>query len=259
LFNDVSMIFNAAVDDKKILSNPFAVRTVRRPKYEPTKVVPWSNDQRAKFRETIRDRYRITVDLGAGCGLRQGEIFAVGPDDVDSERRLLHVARQIKIVRNKPIFAPPKGAKIRDVPLPRSVAHRLGEHAKRFPPIPITLPWGSSTGEPRTVVLYLYTADLEPVKRSGFNQTAWKSALRAAGIEDSRQNGMHVLRHTYASVLLDAGESIKALAAYLGHADPGFTLRTYTHLLPASEDRTRRAIDQAFGDGLGPVDGLETA
>jgi integrase len=187
LFNDVSMIFNAAVDDKKILSNPFAVRTVRRPKYEPTKVVPWSNDQRAKFRETIRDRYRITVDLGVGCGLRQGEIFAVGPDDVDSERGLLHVARQIKIVRNKPIFAPPKGAKIRDVPLPRSVAHRLGEHAKRFPPIPITLPWGSSTGEPRTVVLYLYTADLEPVKRSGFNQTAWKSALRAAGIEDSRQ------------------------------------------------------------------------
>jgi integrase len=50
---------------------------------------------------------------------------------------------------------------------------------------------------------------------------------------------MHVLRHTYASVLLDAGESIKALAAYLGHSDPGFTLRTYTRLLPTSEDRTR--------------------
>ena len=70
---------------------------------------------------------------------------------------------------------------------------------------------------------------------------------------------MHVLRHTYASVLLDAGESIKALAAYLGHADPGFTLRIYTHLLPTSEDRTRRAIDQAFKDDLRPDDGLETA
>ncbi|MFF0229055.1 hypothetical protein [Micromonospora sp. NPDC005254] len=53
-----------------------------------------------------------------------------------------------------------------------------------------------------------------------------------------------MLRHTYASVLLDAGESIKAL----GHADPGFTLRTYTHLLPSSEDRTRLAIDKAFGE-----------
>lgn len=32
------------------------------------------------------DRYRETVDQGAGCGLRQGEIFAVSPDDVDATR-----------------------------------------------------------------------------------------------------------------------------------------------------------------------------
>jgi integrase len=44
-------------------------------------------------------------------------------------------------------------------------------------------------------------------------------------------------------VLLDGGESIKALSEYLGHADPGFTLRTYTHLMPASAERTRRAVD----------------
>ncbi|MEV4695003.1 tyrosine-type recombinase/integrase [Micromonospora echinospora] len=70
---------------------------------------------------------------------------------------------------------------------------------------------------------------------------------------------MHVLRHTYASVLLDAGENIKALSLYLGHADSGFTLRVYTHLLPASEDRTRRAIDAAFGNGPPGPDGRATA
>ena len=59
--------------------------------------------------------------------------------------------------------------------------------------------------------------------------------LVAAGIEPSRENGMHALRHFYASVLLDARESVRALAEYLGHADPGFTLRVYTHLMPASE------------------------
>lgn len=62
---------------------------------------------------------------------------------------------------------------------------------------------------------------------------------------------MHALRHAYASVLLDAGESIKALSVYLGHSDPGFTLRTYTHLLPTSETRTRDAIDAAFAGGSG--------
>jgi Phage integrase family len=54
---------------------------------------------------------------------------------------------------------------------------------------------------------------------------------------------MHALRHFYASVLLDAGERVKAVWEYLGHTDPGFTLRTYTHLLPTSHERTRRAVD----------------
>jgi integrase len=40
---------------------------------------------------------------------------------------------------------------------------------------------------------------------------------------------MHALGHLYASTLLDAGESIKALAEFLGHSDPAFTLRRYAH------------------------------
>ena len=49
--------------------------------------------------------------------------------------------------------------------------------------------------------------------------------------------------------MLDAGESIKALSEYLGHADPGFTLRTYTHLMPTSAERTRRAVDSVLRSG----------
>jgi integrase len=60
---------------------------------------------------------------------------------------------------------------------------------------------------------------------------------------------MHALRHWYASVLLDAGESIRAVSEYLGHSDPGFTLRTYTHLMPSSTERTRAAVDAAFAAG----------
>jgi integrase len=70
---------------------------------------------------------------------------------------------------------------------------------------------------------------------------------------------MHALRHFYASVLLDGGESIKALSEYLGHSDPGFTLRTYTHLMPTSEDRTKKAIDAVFKAARQAHDGLETA
>ncbi len=70
-------------------------------------------------------------------------------------------------------------------------------------------------------------------------------ALGAAG-EATRENGMHAARHVYASVLLDAGESIKALSEYLGHSEPGFTLRVYTYLMPNSEARTKKAVDRAL-------------
>lgn len=61
---------------------------------------------------------------------------------------------------------------------------------------------------------------------------------------------MHALRHFYASVQLEAGTSVRALAEYLGHADPGFALRMYTHLMPTSESRARQAVDEAFAEAL---------
>jgi Phage integrase family len=43
----------------------------------------------------------------------------------------------------------------------------------------------------------------------------------------------HTFRHTCASLLFEAGRDVKQVAAWLGHADPGFTLRTYIHLMDA--------------------------
>ncbi|WP_115976393.1 tyrosine-type recombinase/integrase [Streptomyces sp. MI02-2A] len=95
--------------------------------------------------------------------------------------------------------------------------------------------------------------------RNRFDDRQWRPALRAAGAATGRDYGMHALRHFYASVLLDAEESIKALNDYLGHHDPGFTLRTYTHLMPSSATRTRAAVDAVFGDERAADDGPETA
>ncbi|NYV76502.1 tyrosine-type recombinase/integrase [Streptomyces sp. UH6] len=104
-------------------------------------------------------------------------------------------------------------------------------------------------GPPVTASLVFTSHTGLALDRNRFNDRLWRRALRAAGVETGRANGIHALRHFYASVLLDAGESIKALSEYLGHHDPGFTLRTYTHLLPSSGTRTRAAVDRIFGEG----------
>jgi hypothetical protein len=78
----------------------------------------------------------------------------------------------------------------------------------------------------------------EPALRQPLPLEARAAAGRCAG--PKRAEGFHALRHFYAAVLLDGGESIKALSEYLSHADPGFTRRTYPHLMPSSSERTRR-------------------
>jgi hypothetical protein len=55
--------------------------------------------------------------------------------------------------------------------------------------------------------------------------------------------------------LLAAGESVVAVAERLGHENATLVLKTYGHLMPDSEDRTRRAIDTAWSKS----DGLQTA
>ncbi|MFE9969633.1 hypothetical protein ACFYRD_02480 [Streptomyces hirsutus] len=46
---------------------------------------------------------------------------------------------------------------------------------------------------------------------------------------------------------------------YLGHHDPGFTLRVYTHLMPSSDPRTRKAVDGLYESADPAPDGPETA
>jgi integrase len=121
------------------------------------------------------------------------------------------------------------------------------QHRLLFPPL-VLVPGGRPvTASP------LFTAPGgAALHRSSFSAVAWKPALRGTGLPCSRENGMHALRHYFASALLARGVDIRALAAYLGHHDPGFTLRVYCHLMPSSDDRMRQAVDAVFASSDGP-------
>lgn len=251
VFAHLRSILGAAVDDEKIPKNPCAARSVKQPRPTTRRVVPWTYERVCAVRAALSERYRLAVDLGAGCGLRQGEIFGLAVEDVDVDGGWVHVQRQVKRVRARAVFGFPKNDRDRRVPLPTSVARRFKVHLEdgRFGPLSVTLPWEDPASDrTATANLIFSTTRRGAVSRSVFATKLWRPALKVAGIVPDRTTGTHALRHFYASALLDGGENVKALSAYLGHHDPAFTLRTYTHLMPASEDRTRRAIDAVFGD-----------
>lgn len=245
LLANLSTILSAAVDDGLLARNPCESRSVRAPKVEQKLIVPWTANQVAAVVAAHPERYQAVPLVAAGCGLRQGEVFGLRVEDVDFLRRKVLVRQQVKLVKSRPVIAPPKGGKTREVPLPDAVAEGISEQVRRFP--------AGDSG------LVFVTREHKPIVRTYFNPHIWKPALRTAGVEPTRENGMHALRHFYASVLLDAGESIRALADYLGHSDPGFTLRVYTHLMPSSEDRARVAVDKVLRSAsANPADSSRT-
>ncbi|WP_104106765.1 site-specific integrase [Nocardioides sp. 616] len=248
IFSNVSAILSAAVDDDLIAKNPCRASSVTKPSTSRRKVVPWPADWVISMHEAIPTKYALAVTLASGLGLRQGEVFGLAVEDIDFLRGNVAVRRQVKVFNgNKLALGAPKGQKTRTVPLPHSVARELNSHLARFPPQKVTLPWDvPDAQETVTTALLLTTRERKALNRNYFNTSVWKPAQIRVDIPLARENGMHALRHWYASVFLDAGESIRAVSEYLGHSDPGFTLRTYTHLMPASAKRTRDAIDQAL-------------
>ncbi len=155
-------------------------------------------------------RYQAIVDIGAGCGARQGEIFGLSPGDFDFADGWLTVRRQVKRVGSHLVFGLPKNDKERQVPVPDLVAAAVRSHLDSCPPVSVTLPWEDpANGAAVTVPLMFTTLRGSAVRQQVAANQIWHPALRAAGITPNRADGMHALRHLYASVLLDAGRASK--------------------------------------------------
>ena len=131
-----------------------------------------------------------------------------------------------------PIFTPPKTkAGIRTLPLPNLVVAELLLHLSQYPTGPAGLLFTTPTG---TVL-----------NQNNWRRREWNRArMWAYGVP--RDVTFHRLRHTYASLLIDADVHPKALQVRLGHASAAETMDTYGHLYPDTDSGTREAIDTAF-------------
>jgi integrase len=76
-----------------------------------------------------------------------------------------------------------------------------------------------------------------------WRKRVWIPALEAAGVPYFRP---YDLRHTCATLLIYEGRTLNEVAEHLGHADPGFTARVYTHILRDAAKRRRVPIDKAI-------------
>lgn len=227
-------IFASAALDRLVATSP--VVRLQLPRHERPRVVPLTVEQVRALADAMPERNRPMVLAQAGLGLRIGELLALRVEDVNFLRRTVRVETQIAPgakVRSDPKTPRSK----RTVPLPAFVGDALAAHMGAFPP--------AEDGS-------LFTTRFGAVYRHDYYGTRiFSEAVRRAGLPEGTTS--HDLRHHYASVLLAAGESVVAVAERLGHENASLVLSTYGHLLPDSEDRTRRAMDAAW-QGSGAMD-----
>ncbi|GAB4583988.1 tyrosine-type recombinase/integrase [Nocardia sp. IFM 10818] len=248
LFRQLASIMELAVVQRKIPENPCKSKEITPPKPVGRKVIPWTEARTRAIWQALPERNRIVVPLARGIGMRQGEVLGFSPDDVRRDAGLVDIQRQIRLVDGTPVFSLPKGDKTRVAPLESGVLREIDAYAELFPPVPVTLPWDEPGGRLETVLVLMTREGGKTWYGELFTATVWAGAFRTAGITRRRRiDGMHALRHLYASDLLGNGVAINELSEYLGHADAAITLKYYAHLIPSSHERARAAIGAVFG------------
>jgi integrase len=225
-YNNVRGVFRAAVRDRLIARDPTeAVRLPRQRRADASMTIPSIEDVGALV-TAADDSFRAFVALCAFAGLRLGEAAAVQVVDIDFLRRQLTVARQVQRAGDRQVeIKAPKYGSERVIYLPDELTTLLARHVEAH-----------TFG--RTADRWLFQG--EPGNPPHQNTVGywWRKAKTTAGVSGVR---LHDLRHFYASGLIAARCDVVTVQRALGHASATTTLRTYAHLWPTAEDRTRAA------------------
>jgi integrase/recombinase XerD len=182
----------------EVLKLPNAVIDV--PRMKPGKQLPKVYSQKeigTILSHEHNEKHRLVLMVAYGCGLRLGEIVALRPSDFNWDRSIIRIHG--------------KGSKERDLPLDQCLRNPVRQYIAAHPGLSYLFE-GSEKGQPypsRTV------------------QKIYDNACARAGVQ--RCGGIHTLRHSYATHLLEQGVDIRKIQTLLGHSSIK-TTQIYTHV-----------------------------
>ena len=206
-FINALKLFYALIFDKKIV-----IEKLVRPKkpYTLPKVLDVS-EVAAIINATENMKHKCMLSLIYSGGLRRGELLNLALTDIDSKRMMI-------MIRGG------KGMKDRQVPLSANILEMLRNYYLRYRPKQYVFEgqYGGRYSE-RSLELVL------------------KKSVEKAGIK--RNINLHMLRHSYATHLLEAGTDLRYIQELLGHKSPK-TTQIYTHVSREALGRIESPFDR---------------
>lgn len=183
----------------------------------------WTYDEYIAFREGVKDKplSYICFEVLYWTGMREGELLALSPADIDLDNKLISINRTYQRIGGKNVFTSPKTRKSkRKIPIPDFLCQELSDYIQSR---------------------YMLDADerLFPVTKSYLSHEMIRGC-KNTGIKKIR---IHDIRHSHASLLINQGCDALMLADRLGHEKVSTTLNTYSHLFPHKQQELVHSLE----------------
>lgn len=220
--NQLTAIFNYAVKYYGLKENP-CHKAGSMGKKKADEMLFWTKDEFQTFIESMKDRpasYTVFMTMYY-TGIREGELLALTPSDIDFEKKTLTVNKSYQRLGKEDIITTPKTPKsIRAIPIPDGLCNCLQEYMSHC------------YGLQKDDRLFPYT--------KSFLYHEMEYGCKASGVKRIR---VHDIRHSHASLLVEMGFSPLLIAERLGHEKVQTTMDTYSHLYPNKQVEVARQLD----------------
>ena len=221
IFAALKLAFKDAVIERKIAENPFD--HVARQKVETVEAKFLTIEQTQRLVESAKEnRLYVAIKLIAETGLRRGEALGLRWEDIDFEKRKVHVRHTLARSKNGLYLTPPKTkASRRVLDIAPSLADLLRSHK---------IAQGEESQNASNKFLnkefVFATRTGEPVDPRNLQRSV-AVACKKAGLDTV---GPHTLRHSAATTMLEAGVPIHIVSRILGHSKINITVDIYGHV-----------------------------
>jgi integrase/recombinase XerD len=200
----------------EVYRQPVTMRGIPRPKRSKRLPVPLSRQELKRlFDAKSNIKHKALLMLAYSGGLRVGEVVALRPEDVDSDRMMLRIRGG-------------KGAKDRYTLLGNAALETLRRYWRKDRPTRWLFP-----GQKPDRHLSVRSAE-----------EIFEDACRAAGI--TKHATFHSLRHSFASHLLEDGVDLRAIQELMGHVSLK-TTEVYLHVTKRRIQQIHSPVDRLGG------------
>jgi integrase len=234
--------FKRAVKWRMVAWNPVEAVDPLCEEPRPTRI--WSSHEAATFiAHAAGHRLFAAFYLMMVGGLRRGEVLGLEWGDISDGR--IHVRRSLTVVRNELTVSTPKtnrGARIvtlADDALQVLDTHRCHQEVER-----------ADAGEAWERGQRVFTTEIDGPITPMMLSHAFVRIQEQAGVTRVR---LHDLRRLHVSLLVREGLDPRTIADRIGHSDPAFTLRRYSHMFEEQRAAAALNLSELLRQSHGPV------